>query len=150
MISTLLTCCILTPSNSKRIYLMPSSGKSKPNLRLIETGRWGENFAVRILQEKGLKLLARNVRTPYGELDLVATTGDNIVFIEVKTRFSERFGTPEEAITETKKKHLINAAEAFLQDHPELEGDWQIDVITILCTDQKSAPIVNWIENAIS
>lgn len=94
-------------------------------------GRWGETQAARYLERKGYVILARNVRTPYGEIDLVAQDGGMIVFVEVKTRRSNRFGWPEEAVTHAKQEHLLAAAEDYLSAHPELDGDWRFDVIAI-------------------
>jgi len=94
-------------------------------------GRWGEALAAETLAGRGYALLARNARTPYGELDLVMRQGGATVFVEVKTRASRAFGLPEESITPRKQEHLRNAAQHYLQSHPELGGDWRVDVIAI-------------------
>lgn len=96
-------------------------------------GRWGENLAADYLQERGYEILAQNVRTPHGELDLVARhVADNvIVFVEVKTRATSTFGFPEEAVTPRKQAHLLNAAQTYIQQHPDSRCDWRIDVIAI-------------------
>ncbi|WP_276661388.1 YraN family protein, partial [Syntrophomonas wolfei] len=60
-----------------------------------ELGLWGEELAAQYLGKKGYKILERNFYTRYGELDLVCEKDDNIVFVEVKTRRSTRFGSPE-------------------------------------------------------
>jgi putative endonuclease len=111
-------------------------------------GHWGETLAAKYLSQKGYAILERNARTPHGEIDLVAQQGNVIVFVEVKTRSSNLYGQPEEAITAAKKAHLLDAAATYLQTHPELDGDWQIDVIAI--RRKKNAPpeIVHF-ENAI-
>lgn len=107
------------------------------------TGRLGENLAAEYLQQQGYRLLARNVRTPYGEIDLVAqqqvadiaaglqSSSQVLVFVEVKTRRTQSFGLPEESITATKKAHMQAAAQAYLQANPELDGDWRLDVIAV-------------------
>lgn len=106
------------------------------------TGRWGETVAAFYLEGKGYRVLARNVRTPRGEIDLVVcpSVGFNekrglpvgIIFVEVKTRTNEAFGLPEEAVDARKLEHLFLAAEAYLQDHPDFSGlDWRIDVVAI-------------------
>ena len=94
-------------------------------------GRWGENLAADYLSQQGYTIVARNARTPYGELDLVARQAQVTVFVEVKTRRSEKFGLPEAAITPQKQAHLLAAAQAYLQAVPELDGDWRVDVIAI-------------------
>lgn len=94
-------------------------------------GAWGEQIALRFLLDKGDRLLGRNVRTAFGELDLITERRSTIVFTEVKTRRSDAFGMPEESITAAKHTHLLRSAQAYLGDHPELDSAWQIDVIAI-------------------
>jgi len=112
-------------------------------------GVWGESLATEYLQGKGYDILGRNIRTPYGELDIIARKGWVTVFVEVKTRRSSVFGLPEEAITAKKRQHLIQSAQAFLQEHPEYEGDWRIDVIAIQKFERKTPKILHY-ENAIT
>jgi putative endonuclease len=111
-----------------------------------ELGRRGEKLAADFLSKQGYSILARNVHTPYGELDLVAE--HLIVFVEVKSRRSQSFGYPEDSITANKREHLISAAQHFLQEHPGLGDDWRIDVIAIEIYKNR-APIINHFENAI-
>ncbi len=112
-------------------------------------GRQGEALAARHLQACGYAILARNARTPYGEIDLVARQGDVVVFVEVKTRRSDAFGLPEEAITARKRAHLLDSARFYLQQHPELPANWRVDVIAIrLCVGEP--PEVVHYENAIA
>ena len=96
-------------------------------------GGWGERVAAGFLERQGYRILARNVRTPHGEIDLVAQpAGGGLVFVEVKTRTNTSFGLPEEAVDARKLEHLFRAAEAYLLDRPELAAlDWRIDVIAI-------------------
>lgn len=120
----------------------------------MELGQWGEEQAAEFLQDLGYVIVARNVRTPYGEIDLIAqefpvhAEGEiTTVFIEVKTRSSKKYGFPEEAITPRKQDHIISAAEHYLQEHPELQTNWRIDVIAIELYPE-SIPIINHFENA--
>lgn len=69
---------------------------------LQELGRYGEDVAVRHLHDQGLVILERNWRCRAGEIDIVARHGDVLVFCEVKTRRSDRFGSPVEAVTPRK------------------------------------------------
>jgi putative endonuclease len=94
-------------------------------------GAWGENLAAKYLSMKGYEILARNIRTPAGEIDLIARKGPLLSFVEVKTRRSASFGAPEEAITAAKQQRMADAAELWLADHPGEKGDWQLDVIAI-------------------
>jgi putative endonuclease len=92
----------------------------------------------------------RNARTSYGELDIVARQKEVTVFVEVKTRRTATFGPPEVAITPRKREHLLSAAQAFLQDHPEWDGDWRIDVIAIRQLHPQEPPEIVHFENAIT
>ena len=117
-----------------------------------DLGRWGEAHAADYLQQQGYTVIARNVRTPYGEIDLIVqqkSEGETIaVFVEVKTRTSKTFGYPEEAITPRKQLNLVSAAQHYLQEHPDLDKNWRIDVIAIERYPERS-PIINHFENAL-
>ena len=124
-----------------------------------ELGRWGEALAADYLVDQGYTIVARNERTPYGEIDLVAqkVSGPTVesrqpqevlVFVEVKTRTSQSFGYPEEAVTPRKQMNLISAAQHYLQEHPDLDLDWRIDVIAIERYPDR-APIIHHFENAL-
>lgn len=112
-------------------------------------GGWGESFAENYLTEIGYTVLERNVRTPHGEIDLIAEQQGVIVFVEVKTRTSRRYGYPEESVTPSKQAHLLASAQAYLQSHPELLGDWRIDVIAIERRAAEEKPFVAHFENAV-
>ncbi len=77
-------------------------------------GKYGERRAVRYLKEQGYEILKTNYRTPFGEADIVARDGETVVFCEVKTRQSDAFGTPSEAVDFRKRKRYIDMARAFL------------------------------------
>ena len=113
-------------------------------------GKWGENFAADYLMARGYTIMGRNVRTSYGEIDVIARQEDTLVFVEVKTRTSRAFGYPEEAITAQKREHLIQASQAYLQSHPQLEYDWRIDVIAIQRKSEERLPQLKHFENAIT
>ena len=113
-------------------------------------GRWGETVAADYLVGKGYKILSRSVRTPYGEIDLIAQTKDKLVFVEVKTRSTDAYGPPEASITSKKREHLINSALYFVQTHPDEEPNWRIDVIAIQRNKNGEQPImIEWFRNAI-
>ncbi len=116
-------------------------------------GSWGERLAAAYLVQNGYVIIARNARTPYGEIDVVARqktqTGEATVFVEVKARHSSAFGLPEAAITARKSQHLLESAQAYLQEHPELDGDWRIDVIAIRRVRDGEAPQISHFEDAV-
>ena len=97
----------------------------------IRLGKWGEGVAVRFLQEKGYVLVATNYRCRWGEVDIVAQEGDDLVFVEVRTRRSVLYGTPEESITAAKARKLVATAQEFLQAHDQVHAGWRIDLIAI-------------------
>lgn len=129
-------------------------------------GRWGESLAAEFLSERGYTILDRNARTPYGEIDLVVRqeeesrldetafgekcSGYATIFVEVKTRSTRAYGPPEESVTKRKQAHMLAAAQAYLQQHPELEGSWRIDVIAIQRYEPDRPPTILHFENAIS
>jgi putative endonuclease len=109
-------------------------------------GRWGEQAAAEYLCEHGYEITGRNIRTPYGEIDLIALQGGIMVFIEVKARTSRAFGPPEVAVTPRKQAHMLACAEYYAQQH-EIDH-WQIDVIAVAkCGD---AVEIKHFENALS
>jgi len=99
--------------------------------RRLRRGQWGEEIAARHLAAQGYQILARNARTAYGEIDIVARQGAEVVFVEVKTRTTLAFGWPEEAVTPRKLSHIARAALAWLAEHPELDAPWRVDVIAV-------------------
>jgi len=109
-------------------------------------GKWGEDVATEHLTQKGYEIVARNVRTPYGEIDIIAKQRDDIIFVEVKTRTSNTMGLPEEAITSRKREHMLAAADHYAAEN-EIDH-WQIDVIAIEGKPE-STPKITHFENAI-
>ena len=82
------------------------------------------------LEAKGYEILEKNWRCSRGEIDLVAQTGEELVFVEVKTRRGKSMGFPEEGLTARKAEKLIELAQIYLHDK-ELESDWRIDMVAI-------------------
>lgn len=110
-------------------------------------GRWGEGLAAEFLVARGLEILSKNFRTPDGEIDLIAKKGDDLVFVEVKTRRNTLYSFPEEAINDEKIEHLESAAGWYLLQHPEYENNWRLDVVTVIGTPDTGEPRVDWFEN---
>ncbi|MDD5043907.1 MAG: YraN family protein [Patescibacteria group bacterium] len=102
-----------------------------------DLGNWGEDLAVKFLEEKKYKILARNYRNRWGEIDIIASKRDGffgkekIFFVEVKTRASNNYGWPEEAVNEEKRKKIEYLADCYLKEN-NLEGEFRFDVISIL------------------
>ena len=92
-------------------------------------GKWGEDAVVAYLTERGYEILARNARTPYGEIDIIAKQADICIFVEVKTRTSNRMGLPEESVNLRKRVHMLSCAEHYAAENKI--DHWQIDVISV-------------------
>ena len=111
-----------------------------------EIGAWGEGIASEWLSERGFTIIARNVNTPYGEIDIVAQQGDVMIFIEVKTLTSSKNFFPETNITPAKQQHMLNCAQHYAAEH-EIDH-WQIDAIAVEGRPG-SKPVITHFENAI-
>lgn len=90
-----------------------------------------EALAARHLEAKGMKVLARQFRTRYGEIDLIADDGSEIVFVEVKARKSNDFGYPEESVTVSKLEKIIRCAEIYLRQEKLDDRAHRVDVVAI-------------------
>jgi putative endonuclease len=87
-------------------------------------GRLGEAFAKKHLRRQGYKIIAERFNTRYGEIDLIASRRDTLLFVEVKARHSRIFGDALEAITPKKLRHFQKAVALFLLAHPQYRRDW--------------------------
>ncbi len=95
-------------------------------------GGAGERLVASWLEARGLRVVARNWRCPYGEIDLIAEERGELVFVEVKTRRGDALGAPEEAITPRKRQHLIAAAQTYLAElGVEDEHPYRVDVVAV-------------------
>ena len=92
-------------------------------------GREGESRAAWFLKRRGYRILERNVRAGGVEMDLIASRGALIAFVEVKTRRTRRFGAPEAAVDGAKQARLVRGAVAWLRDHPQAAEQLRFDVI---------------------
>ncbi|HEX4655308.1 MAG TPA: YraN family protein [Mycobacteriales bacterium] len=110
-------------------------------------GRYGEDVAVRHLEEAGLEILARNWRCSEGEIDIVARDRGVVVICEVKTRSGLGFGLPAEAITRRKADRLRRLAYHWLREHPARGADIRFDVISVLRA-QRGAAVVEHLRAA--
>jgi putative endonuclease len=111
-----------------------------------QLGDRGEDLAAAALKKQGYQILERNFNTPMGEIDLVARHQGCLVFIEVKTRKSLRFGPPEEAVTAAKQRRLQRLAEYYMKDKRLKEQPLRFDVVAV--TFLQDAPRVEIIAGA--
>lgn len=120
-------------------------------MRNVLVGRQGEEISCRFLQKQDYKIIDRNFRIRGGEIDIIAIDGNTLVYVEVKTRTSHRFGLPEESITYNKLKFLQRAAKFYRNNNhksklPNLE---RIDLVTVDFTNNP-IPAVKLIKNITS
>ena len=114
-----------------------------------QVGELGEQYAAAWLESQGWQTLDRNWHCRYGELDIVSRDDTGIiVFVEVKTRRTLRYGTPQEAVTSSKQINLRHAAVQWLSDsdHRTPHNGVRFDVVTVIVRDGK--PLVHHIEGA--
>jgi putative endonuclease len=116
---------------------------SKHNQRI---GKWGEDAVAAYMAERGYEIVARNARTPYGEIDIIAKQANVYIFVEVKARTSNKMGFPEESVNLRKQAHMLACAEHYAAEK-EIDH-WQIDVISV---EGKAGlkPKITHFENAI-
>lgn len=106
----------------------------------------GEELACAFLREKGYLILNRNYRTKTAELDIVAREGEYLVFVEVKSRSSNEFGSPFEAITRRKQSKMILAAQEYLARERPASRAARFDVVSVLF--ERGKPVIDHLENA--
>ena len=100
-----------------------------------DLGRWGERQARLYLEAEGYGIIATNFRCRAGEIDIVALEGDELVFVEVKTRRGDSFGSAEDSISPARAERLAAVAEEFLQSRSafpyDSETPWRIDLVCV-------------------
>lgn len=116
------------------------------NHKQIE-GRVGEDAATYYLQKEGYIIICRNFSCFQGEIDIIAKDGNNLVFVEVKTRTSTRYGEAKEAVDENKQKHIYKAAEYYLYKNRLEDKFVRIDVIEVYVHNGKVS--INHIKQAV-
>ena len=115
----------------------------------LALGAWGENQAAGYLRKQGMKILERNFRTPVGEIDIIARNKSFLVFVEVKTRRSTAYGTPQEAVGQRKQRQIIRTAHWYLQKNKCGKLQPRFDVVAILCQSDGTA-LITHLPNAFS
>lgn len=113
------------------------------------TGKQGEDLAVQFLKQKGYKILERNFHKRYAEIDIIAIDGDTLVFVEVKTRTSNKFGNPLEGIGLWQQKALRRAALFYKSIHQELPEGLRIDAVAVFLSPAGAVPKIELVKNII-
>lgn len=113
----------------------------------MTVGERGERHAAAFLHRKGYEIVARNYHTQYGEIDLICADAQYVVFVEVKTRSSTKFGAPREAVTTSKQRKIILSAEQWLLQYPtELQP--RFDVVEVLVSPDYTTCRIHHIPDA--
>jgi len=115
-----------------------------------EIGALGEKIAAEYLTRLGYVIRERNFRSREGEIDIIAEKDDFLVFIEVRTRTSSSYGTPEESVTTQKKERLLALAEAYMEGCDDLPLSWRVDVVAVELGPKGEVSRLELVENAIS
>jgi putative endonuclease len=109
-------------------------------------GQRGEDLAARHLKKKGYKIIQRNYRTRTGEVDIIAKHKGCLVFIEVKTRLSRRYGHPKFAVTAAKQRKISIVALEYLKKNQALQTRARFDVVTV--QPSENGPVIEIVANA--
>lgn len=104
----------------------------------VRLGKLGEQIALGLLRKKGYKILDKNFRSRFGEIDIVAEDRGVLVFVEVKTRWSKKFGNPEEAVTPWKLRAIAKTGDYYKLTHPNTPELIRIDVVAIEIEGRKA------------
>ena len=114
-----------------------------------DVGILGETLARDFLKKRGYHIWETNYRCPEGEIDIIARDRDYLVFVEVRTKTSTEFGSPEESITPAKIQRLVAAAYRYRQTHNNLPSSWRIDVVAVELNQKGKPSRIELIGNAV-
>lgn len=122
------------PRNSSQFALLAGATMIEHSMSRtkVSLGQRGEDIAAQALMMGGLTLIARNWHCPYGEVDLIARNGDDLYFIEVRTRRSDTCPTPEQSLTKRKRLRMENVARAYVGAHADtIPHTWHLSFVAI-------------------
>ncbi len=109
-------------------------------------GAYGENLAAAFLIRRGYRIIDKNFRTNFGEIDLIATKSDELLFVEVKTRTASAYGYPELAVDYRKINHLVKAAKIYL-NLQSIKSFWRLDIISVEINKSTKTAKFRWIND---
>jgi len=113
----------------------------------IQLGARGERLVEKFLRKKGYKVLEKNYRSRFGEIDIIVKKGSEIVFVEVKTRSSKEFGEPENAITKIKLDHFSKTAQSYIQKNNITQCSVRLDAVSVFIVPEKNDFEIEHFEN---
>ncbi|MDD4997619.1 MAG: YraN family protein [Syntrophales bacterium] len=114
--------------------------------RRMRTGKQGEDLAAAHLAENGYRILERNYRSVFGEIDIVAEEGDTLVFVEVKSRRSEAYGDPQLAVGPKKQRKISRVAMSYLSEKGWNRRPARFDIVAVKL--RPSGNLIELIRNA--
>lgn len=100
-------------------------------------GKLAEDFASKLLVKNKYKVIDRNFHSRFGEIDIIAIHDQALIFVEVKARWSSKFGLPEEAVTKSKLWKIQKTGEYYSLLHPNLPKKLRIDVVSLIMEEDK-------------
>ena len=112
-------------------------------------GSSGEAIASDFLKKKGYRIIAKNLRTPFGEIDIVTRHAGLTVFVEVKTRTTSSLGPPYISITGKKIRHIIKNSAFYMRRHNLSDSQWRVDIVSVKLNRDYKPEKIELIENAI-
>jgi putative endonuclease len=112
----------------------------------MKFGTRGERVAARHLKRLGYRILKKNYTCAVGEIDIIAADGDQVVFVEVKTRRSDEAADPENSVNRAKQRKIIRTAKVFLSQYGAQNIASRFDVISVLLPDGGKAAIEHFID----
>ena len=115
-----------------------------------ELGTTGEKLARDFLKKKHYKIIGTNYRCREGEIDIVTRKKDCLIFVEVRTKASDGFGSPEESVTFAKREKLISSALTYMSEHPNMPESWRIDFVAVELNPNGKVRRIELIENAVT
>lgn len=107
-------------------------------------GGEGEEIATQLLKDKGFEILDQNNSTKWGELDIIASKDGILIFVEVKLKTDEEFGTPEEMIGKNKLTQIKRTAEMYLLNNPDAEKQYDRYQIDAICIVQNTGRVTHY------
>ncbi len=119
-------------------------------VRNYKTGKEGEEIARKLLVQKGCRVIESNYSNKLGEIDLIMLDKEVLVFVEVKLKIGDKFGSPEEMISKYKLSQIRRVAETFLVLNPDISKrlvKYRIDAVCIVLNEDKTINRINYYEN---
>lgn len=111
----------------------------------IELGKWGEELAADLLERKGMRILERDWRSGHRDIDIVARTADELVFVEVKTRESDAFGEPWKSVDWRKRKNILASINQYIRSR-RIDMPFRFDIVSVTLSNPEQ-PQIEHIEN---